>query len=46
VAINADDPLVAAKAASVAGDHATAMELYEKLWDFRSAYTEARAARS
>ena len=33
----------AAAAASAAGDHATALELYEKLWDFRSAYAEARA---
>ena len=44
MAINADDPLVAARAASEAGDHAKAMELYEKLWDFKSAYREARAA--
>ncbi len=44
MAINADDPLVAARAASDAGDHATAMELYEKLWDFQAAYREARAA--
>ena len=43
MAINADDPLVAAHAAAAAGDHAKAMELYEKLWDFKSAYTEARA---
>ena len=42
--INADDPLVAAKAAAEAGDHTTAMELYEKLWDFKSAYLSARAA--
>ncbi|MBA3464743.1 MAG: protein kinase [Deltaproteobacteria bacterium] len=42
--INADDPLVAAQAAAEAGDHARAMELYEKLWDFKSAYLCARAA--
>ncbi len=44
MAINADDPLVAAQAAASAGNHAAAMELYEKLWDFRSAYGQARAA--
>ncbi|CAN5877098.1 hypothetical protein BH11MYX3_BH11MYX3_27660 [soil metagenome] len=46
MAINADDPLVAAQAAASAGDHAAAMEIYEKLWDFRSAYREARAAQN
>lgn len=45
MAINADDPLVAAQAAAAAGDHAVAMELYEKLWDFRSAYAQARAGK-
>jgi len=44
VPINADDPLVAAKAAAEAGEHARAMELYEKLWDFAAAYGQARLA--
>lgn len=42
--INADDPLVAAKAAAEAGEHVRAMELYEKLWDFAAALTQARLA--
>ena len=42
--INADDPLVAAKSAAEAGEHARAMELYEKLWDFANAYAQARLA--
>jgi hypothetical protein len=33
----------AAKAATEAGDHARAAELFEKLWDFRGAYDAARA---
>jgi len=34
----------AARAALARGDHARAMELYEKLWDFRGALGAARAA--
>ncbi|HET9620785.1 MAG TPA: protein kinase [Kofleriaceae bacterium] len=34
----------AARAMLAAGDHARAAELYEKLWDFRGAYTAAHAA--
>ena len=33
----------AARAASAAGDHARASEIYEKLWDFRGALEAARA---
>ncbi|HEY4179325.1 MAG TPA: protein kinase [Kofleriaceae bacterium] len=41
---NADDPAVAARAASAAGDHGKAADLYEKLWDFASALAEAKLA--
>jgi serine/threonine-protein kinase len=44
VTSNADDPAVAAKVASTAGDHAKAADLYEKLWDFASALAEAKLA--
>ena len=39
-----DDPIEAARQASAAGEHARAADLYEKLWDFRSALASARSA--